>query len=119
MCAIQVGCGADELIDLLLRCVLDPGDAIVDCQPTFGMYSFDTDVSAGRVIMIPRNSDFSLDMDAILAAIEEQKPKVVFLTSPNNPDGSMLPEEDLLKLLAQNVCPRSSAPHLIAALWSF
>lgn len=33
----QVGCGADELIDLLMRCVLDPGDAIVDCPPTFTM----------------------------------------------------------------------------------
>jgi histidinol-phosphate/aromatic aminotransferase/cobyric acid decarboxylase-like protein len=100
---MQVGCGADELIDLLLRCVLDPGDAIIDCQPTFGMYAFDTDVSAGRVIMIPRRRDFSLDMEAILDAIKEQKPKVVFLTSPNNPDGSMLPEADLLKLLAQPV----------------
>lgn len=72
------------------------------------MYAFDTDVSAGRVIMIPRKSDFSLDMDAILAAVEQQKPKVLFLTSPNNPDGSMLPEEDLLKLLAQPVRVPSS-----------
>lgn len=102
---LQVGCGADELIDLLLRCVLDPGDAIVDCQPTFGMYAFDTDVSGGRVIAVPRNSDFSLDMEAVLAAVREQKPKVVFLTSPNNPDGSMLPEEDLMKLLAEPVRP--------------
>lgn len=103
LCVLQVGCGADELIDLLLRCVLDPGDAIVDCQPTFGMYAFDTDVSGGRVITIPRKSDFSLDMEAIVAAVKEQKPKVVFLTSPNNPDGSMLLEDHLLQLLAQPV----------------
>jgi histidinol-phosphate aminotransferase len=34
---LQVGCGADELIDLLMRCVLDPNDKIVDCPPTFTM----------------------------------------------------------------------------------
>ena len=34
---VQVGCGADELIDLLMRCVLDEGDKIVDCPPTFTM----------------------------------------------------------------------------------
>ena len=34
---LQVGCGADELIDLLMRCVLDEGDKIVDCPPTFTM----------------------------------------------------------------------------------
>ena len=45
---MQVGCGADELIDLLLRCVLDPGDAILDCPPTFGMYAFDADVCGAR-----------------------------------------------------------------------
>jgi hypothetical protein len=70
------------------------------------MYAFDTAVSAGQVIMIPRKQDFSLDMDAVLEAIKQHKPKVVFLTSPNNPDGSMLPEEDLLKLLAQPVRSR-------------
>ncbi len=42
--AMQVGCGADELIDLLMRCVLDDGDCIVDCPPTFTMYIFDAAV---------------------------------------------------------------------------
>lgn len=96
----QVGCGADELIDLLLRCVLEPGDAIIDCPPTFGMYAFDTDVCGGRVVDVPRRPDFSLDVPAITAAVTEHSPKVVFLTSPNNPDGSMMPEADLLALLA-------------------
>ena len=97
---MQVGCGADELIDLLLRCVLDPGDAILDCPPTFGMYAFDADVCGGRVVTVPRKGDFSLDMDAVEAAVRAHAPKVVFVTSPNNPDGSMLPEEHLLRLLA-------------------
>lgn len=97
---MQVGCGADELIDLLLRCVLEPGDAIIDSPPTFGMYAFDTDVCGGRVVTVPRLPDFSLDVPAITAAVAAHSPKVVFLTSPNNPDGSMLPEADLLAMLA-------------------
>lgn len=56
-----MGCGADELIDLLMRCVLDPGDVIIDCPPTFGMYSFDAAVNDARVVTVPRREDFSID----------------------------------------------------------
>ncbi|KOM26282.1 hypothetical protein LR48_Vigan246s001000 [Vigna angularis] len=47
---ILAGCGADELIDLIMRCVLDPGDKIVDCPPTFTMYEFDAAVNGALVI---------------------------------------------------------------------
>ena len=73
---ILVGCGADELIDLLLRCILEPGDTVVDCPPTFTMYAFDTEVNAGGVITIPRINGFQLDVPAIIAAVKEHKPKV-------------------------------------------
>lgn len=59
----QVGCGADELIDLLMRCVLDPGDCIVDCPPTFTMYVFDAAVNDARVITVPRLDGFRLDIE--------------------------------------------------------
>lgn len=58
----QVGCGADELIDLLMRCVLDPGDSIVDCPPTFTMYAFDAAVNGAEVITVPRLDGFRLDV---------------------------------------------------------
>lgn len=61
----QVGCGADELIDLLMRCVLEPGDAIVDSPPTFTMYCFDADVNDARVITVPRLEGFRVDVEAI------------------------------------------------------
>lgn len=96
---ILVGCGADELIDLVMRCVLDPGDCIIDCPPTFGMYSFDAAVNDARVVTVPRLPGFSIDVDAIRSAVEEHKPKMVFLTSPNNPDGSVMREEELLAIL--------------------
>jgi histidinol-phosphate/aromatic aminotransferase/cobyric acid decarboxylase-like protein len=64
------------------------------------MYAFDSDVNGGTVITIPRLPGFSLDVPAICAAVRKHKPKVVFLTSPNNPDGSMIAEEELLEILA-------------------
>ncbi|CAB4283746.1 unnamed protein product [Prunus armeniaca] len=96
---ILVGCGADELIDLIMRCVLDPGDKIVDCPPTFTMYEFDAAVNGASVIKVPRKSDFSLDVDVISDVVVQEKPKCIFLTSPNNPDGSIISDEILLKVL--------------------
>ncbi|KAG9444107.1 hypothetical protein H6P81_015447 [Aristolochia fimbriata] len=96
---ILAGCGADELIDLIMRCVLDPGDKIVDCPPTFTMYEFDAAVNGALVIKVPRRSDFSLDVPQIVDVVEREKPKCIFLTSPNNPDGSVINDEVLLKIL--------------------
>ncbi len=97
---ILAGAGADELIDLLLRLFLVPGDRVLDCPPTFGMYAFDTRVNAGVLVAVPRRPDFSLDLDAILAAAQRTRPKLLFLASPNNPDGSLLPDDVLERLLA-------------------
>ena len=97
---LLVGCGADELIDLLLRAVLDgPSDVIIDIPPTFTMYAFDTAVNNGTTVSVPRNPDFTIDLPAVHSAITEHKPKIVFLTSPNNPDGSILEESQLLAVL--------------------
>ena len=85
---MHAGCGADELIDILMRCVLEPGDAILNCPPTFGMYAFDADVNDARVIDVPRRADFSVDVAAVAAAVAAHRPKILFLTSPNNPDGA-------------------------------
>jgi histidinol dehydrogenase len=97
---LLAGAGADELIDLTVRLFLQPGDAIINCPPTFGMYAFDAAISGANVISVPRRADFSLDLDAVEAAVLQQGPKLVFVTSPNNPDGSWLPDADLEQLLA-------------------
>ncbi len=97
---ILCGAGADELIDLILRLVLDPNDAILNCPPTFGMYAFDTAINAGNVISVPRLPNFALDLDAIEATVAEHQPKIMFVTSPNNPDGGLISDADLKRLLA-------------------
>lgn len=99
--SILAGMGADELIDLVLRAVVEPGDAVIDCPPTFGMYPFSTAVNAGRYVAVPRRADFSLDLTAIEDAVRHTpRVKVLFVCSPNNPDGSMISDDALRRLLA-------------------
>lgn len=97
---LLAGAGADELIDLLMRVFLEPGDCLISCPPTFGMYPFDADVNAARCIEVPRNADFSLDVGSICKAVETFRPKLLFIASPNNPDGSLLDAKTMDKLLA-------------------
>ena len=97
---LLAGQGADELIDLLMRVFLEPGNCILSCPPTFGMYSFDAELNAARCIEVPRRADFSLDLDAIHAAVETYQPKLFFITSPNNPDGSLVDAKMMDELLA-------------------
>ncbi len=95
---LLAGSGADELIDLVMRILLEPGDRVVNCPPTFGMYAFDTELNAGQVVDVPRRPDFSVDLDGIRSAVERTAPKLLFLASPNNPDGSLIPADVLKKV---------------------
>ena len=99
---VLVGCGADELIDLLMRAVLDPNDKIVDCPPTFTMYAFDAAVNGASVVTVPRLSGFKLDIEGIEKAVKETNAKIVFVTSPNNPDGSTVTDDEMVKLLSMS-----------------
>lgn len=100
---LLAGAGADELIDLLLRVLLEPQDCVLNFPPTFGMYPFDTRLNAGQVVEIPRREDFSLDIERVLTAVRERKPKAAFLTAPNNPDGRFPTQEEVDYLLAQDI----------------
>jgi histidinol-phosphate aminotransferase len=97
---LLAGLGADELIDLVMRLFIMPGDAVVNCPPTFGMYRFDAAVNRARLVSVLRRADFSLDVDAVAAAVAgEPHAKLLFVASPNNPDGSLLSDGDLRRLL--------------------
>jgi histidinol-phosphate aminotransferase len=95
---IVCGLGSDDLIDLILRAVVAPGDGVIDCPPTFGMYPFSAQVAGGRVLEAPRCEDFSLDLEAVEALAA--RAKLIFLASPNNPTGNRALPEELDRLLA-------------------
>ena len=101
---ILCGAGGDEVIDLVARAFVEPGQMIVDLPPTFGMYKWEADVLGAQYIAVPRRADFSVDLEAVEGTVRVLEasgvpPKLLFVTNPNNPDGSVTPRADLLRLL--------------------
>jgi len=90
--------GGDELIDLMMRAYLDPGDEVMDFSPSFGMYAFNTQLQNARVVDVPRDDEFRIDVDAALRALTPRT-KLIMLTSPNNPTGTVMPTADVRRLL--------------------
>lgn len=95
---IVAGAGSDELIDLLFRLFISPGDRILDFDPTFGMYGFCARVAGAEVVMVPRDEAFEIDVEAACKAIDGHT-KVVFVSSPNNPTGNLASREQVEALL--------------------
>lgn len=95
---IIAGAGSDEIIDLIFRLVIEPGDKIIDSEPTFGMYSFDARVNGAVPIMVQRDENFDVDVDAVKAAVDDRA-KIIFLASPNNPTGNVATEAQIEGLL--------------------
>jgi histidinol-phosphate aminotransferase len=99
---IVAGSGSDELIDLVLRVFLEPGDKVINCVPTFGMYPFSTAVCGGKAVAVPRDDAYAVDVAGVKAAIDSRT-KVVFVASPNNPTGNTTPPNAMLELLDTGV----------------
>ena len=95
---IVCGSGSDELIDLILRLFLKSGEEVINCPPTFGMYPFSTEVCGGKIVNRPRDEDFAIDITGIKRVMNE-KTKVIFIASPNNPSGNLITEQEILELV--------------------
>jgi histidinol-phosphate aminotransferase len=99
---IVAGAGSDELIDLVLRLFLEAGDGVLNCVPTFGMYPFCTGICGGRVVDVPRDKAYAVDVSKVKEAMNE-KTKVIFIASPNNPTGNITPDRDILELVEMGI----------------
>lgn len=88
--SIFLGNGSDEPIDLLIRAFCDPGkEKILTTDPTYGMYQVAAEVNNVACVKVPLREDFSLDLPALLARIDDAT-KLIYLCSPNNPTGNSL-----------------------------
>ncbi len=99
---IMLGNGSDELLDLIVRVFCEPAnDNIIITPPTFGIYRVVAKTNNIEVKEAPLTDDFELDIKVILDLVDD-KTKVIFLCSPNNPTGNLLNTESIKKLLKLN-----------------
>ncbi|MFY0650822.1 MAG: histidinol-phosphate transaminase [Cyclobacteriaceae bacterium] len=101
---ILLGNGSDEVLDLIYRAFCEPlVDNIISSPPTYGMYKVLAGVNNVENRLAPLNSDFSLNIDAIKAQVDENS-KLIFVCSPNNPSGNSLEDDDIERLLKETEC---------------
>jgi histidinol-phosphate aminotransferase len=93
---IVCGAGSDELLNLLARAFLGPGDEAIHTVYGFLVYRNAILGAGARPIAVPE-SNYTADVDAILEAVTPQT-KVVFLANPNNPTGTYLPYDEIKRL---------------------
>jgi histidinol-phosphate aminotransferase len=96
--SLVLGNGSDELIELLLRLVVEPGDRVVVPAPTFGFYETAARVAGAAYVTVRRGPEFEVDPTEVAEAVDERA-KLVFLASPNNPTGNATPLEVIHRLL--------------------
>ena len=93
-----LGNGSDEAIDLVYRIFCEPGkDNAVIMSPSYGMYGVAAAINDVTVRNVPLDADFNLDTGKLLGACDERT-KVIFLCSPNNPSGNAFPKKQLLDI---------------------
>jgi histidinol-phosphate aminotransferase len=88
-CAITLGNGSDELISMLSLATAKPGAKALSPVPSFVMYEISARYQGLEFIGVPLRADFELDGPAMLKAIAEQQPVLIYLAYPNNPTGNL------------------------------
>ncbi len=97
---IFLGNGSDEAIDILFRSFCNPGvDNVILVPPTYGMYEVSANINDIAIKRVPLTEDFQLNLEGIAEAIDD-KTKLIFICSPNNPTGNSINREDIETVLA-------------------
>ncbi len=88
-CDITLGNGSDELITMLSMACAVPGNAVLAPLPGFVMYEMSARMQGLKFIGVPLSAEFELDLPAMLAAVREHQPALVYLAYPNNPTANL------------------------------
>ena len=93
------GVGSDEIIDLLIRIFCEPGkDSIMILEPTYGMFKVAADINDVRTETVLLNDNFDIDTEAVINSWNNRI-KLIFLCSPNNPTANLLNKTSIKELL--------------------
>ena len=96
---LVLGNGSDEILQLLTTAVTTQDATIVAPDPTFVMYRLYATYAGARYVPVSLRPDFALDTDAMLAAIERDRPELVWLASPNNPTGTQFDPQSVERVV--------------------
>jgi histidinol-phosphate aminotransferase len=96
---ILLGNGSNELIELVVRTFVQPGDEIISADPSFVVYKMITQAGGGTNVIVPCR-DMRHDLDAMAARITE-KTRIVFIANPNNPTGTMNTRAEMDRFMDQ------------------
>jgi histidinol-phosphate aminotransferase len=99
-CEVLLGNGSDELISMMSMACAKPGAKVVAPVPGFVMYSISAQFAQLEFVGVRLNADFTLDADALIAAIETHNPALVYLAYPNNPTGTLYDDADIERVIA-------------------
>ncbi|MCL2300824.1 MAG: histidinol-phosphate aminotransferase family protein [Firmicutes bacterium] len=92
--------GTDEAILLLCSAFLGKGETLLSFALDFSMYHFNAYLSGANCVKLPKRDDFSIDPDALIAALRELRPAMLLFSNPCNPTSLVLPREDVLRVVA-------------------
>jgi histidinol-phosphate aminotransferase len=87
--SLLLGNGSDELIHLTIQACAKPGAGVLSPWPSFEMYDLASRFDGCRFVGVPLADDFALPRERLLAAIDGQRPAVIFISWPNNPTGNL------------------------------
>jgi histidinol-phosphate aminotransferase len=97
---IFLGNGSDEAIDILFRSFCNPGvDNVIIVPPTYGMYQVSANINDVEARKVHLTADYQLNLEGIAEAIDDRT-KMIFICSPNNPTGNSIDRADVETLLA-------------------
>jgi histidinol-phosphate aminotransferase len=96
---IVLGNGSDELIQLILQTFGGPGKRVIIPVPTFSMYKIHGQITGTIPVEVPRDKDFGLIIDDMLAEMNHPETRITFIATPNNPTGNSVPLSQVRTLL--------------------
>jgi len=97
---VLIGNGSDELIQILLTAAsASSSGSVMFPTPTFAMYRISALNTGHRIIEVPLNDGLDLDIDAMLDAISDMRPSLIFLSYPNNPTGRCFDRDGIERIL--------------------
>ena len=96
---LMLGNGSDELIGLIAMAFAQPGATILAPVPGFVMYAMSAQLQGMGFVGVPLTADFELDEAAMLAAIAEHRPAVVYLAYPNNPTANLWNDDAIERIV--------------------